>query len=132
MEGFAEFFVDPLVWPAYIYFIGYGVVWVIAFALARLFMSQERMERAVMQAWSIALSMHILGGTFLIIWICFRAKDRVAEWFHIPLYLVLYIIIVIADVCLLVSLLNQSPKKEKANAPPQRTESTSRNPKKTQ
>ena len=132
MESVAEFFVDPLVWPAYIYFIGYGVVWVIAFVLARLFMSQKGIERAVMQAWSIALSMHILGGTFLIIWICFLAKDRVAEWFHVPLYLVLYIIIIIADVCLFVSLLNQVPQKEKANAPPQRTERTSRNPKKTQ
>ena len=132
MESVAEFFVDPLVWPAYIYFIGYGVVWVIAFALARLFMSQKGMERAVMQAWSVALSMHILGGTFLIIWICFRAKDRVAEWFHIPLYLVLYIIIVIVDICLFMSLLNQRPKKETVSTPPQRMESPSRNPKKTQ
>ena len=131
MQVIAEFFIDSLVWPAYIYLLAYSFVWVIAFVLARLFISQKGMERAVMQAWSIALSMHILGGTFLIIWICFRAKDRVAEWFQIPLYLVLYIIIVIVDVCLLVSLLNQSPKKEKAAALSQKPTSKSRNPKKT-
>ena len=130
MEGFAEFFVDPLVLPAYIYAAGWGFMWLIAFGLARLFMSQKGIERAVIQAWSIALFMHILGGTFLIVWICFRAKDRVAEWFYIPLYLVLYIIIVIVDVCLLVSLSNQRPKKEKAAVPPQKPVSKSRNPKK--
>lgn len=132
MQVIAEFFIDPLVWPAYIYLLAYSFTWFTAFVLARLFISQKGMERAVMQAWSIALSMHILGGTFLIIWICFRAKDRVAEWFQIPLYLILYIIIVIVDVCLLASLLNQRPKKEKAEAPPQSTESKSRNPKKAQ
>ena len=130
MQVIADFFVDPLVWPAYIYLLAYSFVWATAFVLVRLFISQKGIEHAVMQAWSIALFIHILGGTFLIIWICFRAKDRVAEWFQIPLYLVLYIIIVIVDVCLLASLWNQNPKKEKANASPQKTASKSRNPKK--
>ncbi len=130
MQVIAEFFVDPLVWPAYIYLLAYSFVWATAFVLVRLFINQKGIEHAVTQAWSIALFMHILGGAFLIIWICFRAKDRVAEWFQIPLYLVLYIIIVIVDVCLLTSLWNQVRKKEKANASPQRTASKSRNPKK--
>lgn len=130
MEVIAEFFIDPLVWPAYIYLLAYSFTWFTAFVLARLFISQKGMERAVTQAWGIALSMHILGGTFLIVWIIFRAKDRVAEWFEIPLYLILYIIIVLVDIGLLISLSNQRPKKEKTTASAQKPPSKSRNPKK--
>ena len=132
MGVIAEFFMDPLVWPAYIYLLAYSFAWFTAFVLARLFISQRGIERAVIQAWGIAISMHILGGTFLIVWVIFRAKDRVAEWFQVPLYLVLYIIIIIVDIGLLISLSNQREKKEKAAASTQKPPSKSRNPKKVQ
>ncbi len=130
MNEIGEFFIDPLVWPAYIYGCAYGFAWFIAFVLARLCVSQKGLEGAITQAWGIALSLHILGGAFLIVWIIFRAKDRVGEWFQIPLYLVFYIIIVLVDIGLLISLANQKPKKEKVATTAQKPSSRSRNPKK--
>ena len=133
MQVIAGFFGDPLVVPAYYYFLAYGIVWAIAFVLVRLFISGKKgMERAVKQAWSIALFLHIIGGLFFITWIFVRARNTVGEWLQIPLYLLLYIIILIADICLLFALFNKRPNKEKAAALSQRTTSKSRNPKKAQ
>ena len=133
MEVIAEFFVDPLVVPAYYYFLGYGVAWSIAFILARLFMNGKNdMERAVIKAWGVALSLHIIGGLFFIVWIFIRAKNAEEEWAQIPLYLSLYLIIFFVDMGLLINLLNKRPKKEKATASAQKMPSRSRNPKKPQ
>ena len=111
MQIIADFFVDPLVVPAYFYFAAYGFVWVIAFVLSRLFMRQIGIERATTRAWRIAIVLHMLFGTGLAVWICVRAIPRVAEWWHIPFYLVFYVLILVVDVCLLVSLPTQSAKK---------------------
>ena len=40
MQVISEFFVDPLVLPAYFFLATYGIVWAVAFGLARLFMNQ--------------------------------------------------------------------------------------------
>ncbi len=113
MQFIADFFVDALVVPAYFYFLAYGIVWVIAFVLARLLIKQNGVERATTQAWRIAIVAHMFFGTVLIVWICFRAIPRVPEWWHIPFYLILYVLIVIVDLCLLVSLPTQRPSKSR-------------------
>ena len=130
MQIIAEFFVDPLVWPAYLYFAAYGFVWILAFILARLFINQTGIERAATRAWRIAIVMHMLGGTVLIVWICVRAIPRVAEWWHIPFYLILYVLIAIVDVCLLVSLPTQRATRDNSDIPPPKPPGKSRNPKK--
>ena len=112
MQVIADFFVDSLVWPAYLYFAAYGFVWIIAFVLARLFMNQYQVEQAASRAWGIAIVTHLLFGTALIIWIFSRAVHRVPEWWYIPIYLILYVLIVIVDVCFLISLYSQRTKKD--------------------
>ena len=125
-----KFFGDPLLVPAYFYVIGYGIVWAIAFVLARLLMKQGGIERAATRAWQFAILLHIISGIALIAWICFRAIPRVAEWWHVPLYLIPYVLILILDICFLVTLSTQRAKKGKVNTPiPSRT-GKSLNPKK--
>ncbi len=126
----AEFFGDPLLVPAYFYLLGYGIAWAIAFVLARLLMKQGGIERAATRAWQFAIVLHIISGTALIAWICFRAIPRVAEWWHVPLYLILYVLILILDICLLVTLSTQRVKKDKVNTPTPSRTSKSLNPKK--
>lgn len=130
MQGIADFFVDPLVWPAYIYFAAYSFVWLIAWGLARLIKNQNSTEQAAKGAWIIAFVMHILGGIVLIIWLSGQALNRFPDWWYIPLYLVLYIVILIVDVCLLISLLTQNVRKKNMNAPTPKRVGRSRNPKK--
>lgn len=132
MESISDFFGHQLVVPAYYYFLAYGVVWAIAFVLAQLFITKKGIERAVIQAWSIALFLHMIGGLFFITWIFIRANNTEEEWSMRVLYLLLYLIILIADICLLCALYNQRSKKEKTTEPTQRMTSKSRNPKKTQ
>ena len=133
MDAIAEFFADPLVVPAYYYFLGYCVAWSIAFILARFFMNgKDDLELAIIKSWGIALSLHIIGGLFFIAWIFIRAKNTAGEWIQIPLYLLLYFIIFFLDVGLLINLLNNRPKKEKAAASAPKPPSRSRNPKKAQ
>ena len=131
MQVIADFFVDSLVVPTYFYLAAYGIVWIIAFVLARLFMNQNQnqVERATRRAWGIAIVIHILGGTFLIIWIFSRAVHRVPEWWYIPIYLILYVLIVIVDVCFLISLYSQRTKKDIPDVVSQ-PQGKSRNPKK--
>ena len=111
MQVIGDFFVDPLVLPAYFYLAAYGIVWAVAFGLARLFMNQIGIERAATRAWRIAIVLHLLFGTGLAIWISVRAVPRVAEWWHTIFYLLLYVLIVIVDVCLLSSIPSQRGKK---------------------
>ncbi|MDE0483509.1 MAG: hypothetical protein OXI67_13090 [Candidatus Poribacteria bacterium] len=111
MKVIADFFVDPLVLPIYIYLAAYGIVWAIAFGLARLFMNEIGIERATTRAWRIAIVIHLLFGTGLAIWICLRAIPRVSEWWHTIFYLLFYVLIVIIDACLLVSIPSQKVKK---------------------
>ena len=126
MKIIANFFTNPLVVPAYIYLAAYGFVWIIAFILARLFMNQIGIERATTRAWRIAIIAHVLGGTGLMVWICTQAIPRVPEWWHVPFYLILYVLIVIVDICLLVSL----PRQRVERGTPVKSPGKSRNPKK--
>ena len=113
MQVIADFFVDPLILPVYIYLAAYGIVWAVAFGLARVFMNQIGIERATTRAWRIAIVTHLLFGTSLVIWICFRAIPRVAEWWHTIFYLLFYVLIVIVDVCMLVSIPSQRERVKK-------------------
>ena len=130
MEVIADFFVDPLVWPAYLYFAAYGFVWIIAWALARLFMNQRGIESAAALAWGIAIVIHILGGTSLIVWLSSRAHNRFPEWWYIPFYLIFYIVIMIVDVYLLFSLIARNSRKKAIDAPPPKPSAKPINPKK--
>ena len=115
MQFMADFFVHSLVWPAYLYFAAYGFVWVIAWVLARLFMNQRSIERATTRAWQIAIVTHILGGTVLIIWLWVSEdSEQFAESWYKPLYFIFYILIMIVDVCLLISLPFQSAQENEA------------------
>ena len=105
MQIIAEFFVDPLIVPVYVYFAAYGFVWFFAFVFARLLMNRTGIERATTLAWGFALGAHIIGGAVLTVSICLRAIPRLAEWWHVPIYLALYVLFLIVDVCLLVSVL---------------------------
>ena len=130
MKVIADFFVDPLVWPAYLYFATYGFVWIIAWALARLFMNQRGVKSATTLAWGIAIIMHILGGTVLIIWLSSREHNRFPEWWYIPFYLIFYIVIMIVDICLLFSLITRSARRKNADALPPKPAGKPINPKK--
>ena len=128
MEGIADFFGDPLVWPAVVYLIAYTFVWMIALALGQLFKHRVSVERAAAFAWGIALFIHMLGGTALIIWLGDRAHNRFAEWGY--LYLLFYIVIMIVDVCLLLSVRTKNTKKRDTDASMPKPTRKSRNPKK--
>ena len=130
MEGIADFFGDPLVWPAVVYFVGYSFVWMIACGLGQLFKNRVSIERAAAIAWGIALSIHILGGTALIIWLWDRAHNRFSEGLYMVLYLLFYIVIMIVNGCLLFSLLTKNTKRRNADTPSLKPAGKSRNPKK--
>ena len=100
MKSIADFFGDPLVWPVVVYFVAYTFVWLIAWALGQLFKHRVSIESAAVRAWGIALVLHILGGTLLIIWLWDRVDNRYDEWTYKTLYLLIYIIIMIVDVFL--------------------------------
>ncbi len=130
MTGIADFFGDPLVWPAVVYLLSYTFVWLIAFVLGQFLKNQFSIERAAKIAWRIALFIHIIGGTFLIIWLWDRAHNRFADGLYSLLYLFLYIVIMIADVYLVFSILSKNEKKGNAGALTPKTTGRSRNPKK--
>lgn len=131
MEVIADFFVDSLVVPVYFYFAAYGIVWILAFLLARLFMNQDQkqVEQAAKRAWRFGFVLHLLGGTALIVWIVGRAIPRVSQWWHVPFYLIFYVLIVIVDVCCLISLSSRRTKKATSEVSTQPQEKL-RNPKK--
>ena len=126
-----DFFGDPLVWPAAVYLIAYTFVWMIALTLGQLSKHRVSVERAAAIGWGIALFIHILGGTALIIWLWDRAHNRFAEWTYTTLYLLFYIVIMIVDVCLLFSVLTKNTKKRDTDASMPKPTRKSRNPKKT-
>ena len=129
MEVVADFFVDSLVVPFYFYLAAYGIMWIIVFFLARLFIGRDPVEQAAKKAWGIGLVLHLLGGTALIVWITIRAVPRVSELWHVPFYLIFYIIIVIVDVYCLILMSSQLKKKDGPIASSQQ-QVKSRNPKK--
>ena len=130
MQIIADFFVDPLILPVYLYVAAYGFVWFFAFVFARLLMNRTGIERATTLAWGIALGAHIFGGAVLSIWICLRAIPRLAEWWYVPIYLALYVLILIVDICLLVSLSTQGATGTRSNVSSQETRVENPNPKK--
>lgn len=130
MTGIADFFGDPLVWPAIVYLFAYTFVWLIALVLGQFLKNRFSIERAAKTAWRIALFIHIIGGTFLIIWLWDRAHNRFADGLYSLLYLFLYIVIMIADVYLIFSILSENKKKTKTDSQTPKTTSRSRNPKK--
>ena len=130
MTGIADFFGDPLVWPAIVYLLAYTFVWLIALVLGQFLKNRFSIERAAKIAWRIALFIHIIGGTFLIIWLWDRAHNRFADGLYSLLYLFLYIVIIIADVCLIFSILSEKAKKTNTDLQTPKTTGRSRNPKK--
>lgn len=110
MQVLGEFFVDPFVMPVYFFLAAYGIVWLIAFGLARLFMNKIGIDRASTRAWRIAFAAHILFGTGLAIWICARAIPRVSEWWHTVFYVLLYFLFIIVDVCCLIAIPSHKTK----------------------
>ena len=130
MTGIADFFGDPLVWPAIVYLLAYTFVWLIALVLGQFLKNRFSVERAAKIAWRIALFIHIIGGTFLIIWLWDRAHNRFADGLYSLLYLLLYIVIMIADICLIFSILSEKGKKTKTDLQTPKTTGRSRNPKK--
>ena len=130
MEGIADFFGDPLVWPAVVYFVAYTFVWLIAWAFGQLFKHRVGIERAAATAWGIALVIHILGGTALIVWLWDRAHNRFAEWTYTILYVLFYIVIMVVDVCLLFSVLTKKRRKRDTDASMPKPSRKSINPQK--
>ena len=130
MTDIADFFGDPLVWPAIVYLVAYTFVWLIALVLGQFLKNRFSIERAAKIAWRIALFIHIIGGTFLIIWLWDRAHNRFADGLYSLLYLLLYIVIMIVDVYLIFSMLSENGKKTKTDSQTPKTTGRSRNPKK--
>ena len=130
MEGIVDFFGDPLVWPVIVYLLAYTFVWLIALVLGQFLKNRFSIERAARIAWRIALFIHIIGGTFLIIWLWDRAHNRFADGLYSLLYLLLYIVVMIADVYLIFSILSKNTKKRNTDAPTPKTRGRSLNPKK--
>ncbi|MCY4553656.1 MAG: hypothetical protein OXC79_08275 [Candidatus Poribacteria bacterium] len=130
MEVIAEFFVDSLVVPAYFYVAAYGFVWILAIVLSRVLLDPERsnVEKSARRAWRYALIMHLLGGTALIVWIVMRAMPRVAEWWHVPFYLIFYLLIVIVDIVVIAKSFERKTTKPATAA--SQTQRRIRNPKK--
>ena len=131
MDIIADFFVDSLVVPAYFYIAAYGFVWIIALVFSRfIFMDSARsnVELAARRAWRTGFILHLIGGTALIVWILIRAIPRVSEWWHVPFYLIFYILVVIVDI---VAIAKSFDKKgtQPAKAASQKQRRT-RNPKK--
>ena len=90
-------------------------MWLLAYSLARVFMNQSGIERGTTRAWRIAVIAHMLGGTVLVIWLVFRAIPRVSEWWHILLYLIPYLcLILILDGFLVTITINPGDKKRRA------------------
>ena len=127
MEGIANFFGDPLVWPAVVYFLAYIFAWIIALGIAQFLKRRVSIERVAVFAWGIAFFVHILGGIALIIWLWDRANNRFAEAMF---YFSFYIVIILVDVCLLFLLLTKNRKKNNPNAPTPKLSRKSPNPKK--
>lgn len=126
MQRIFDFFVDPLIWPSYIYLAGYGFVWGLAFFFARFFKEKGMpIERAANRAWKIGFVLHIIGGTILVIWLCIKAVPRVATIWYIPLYLLPYLIILVLDIIVLCFL---TPPKRGATEKKGRSRKKTKNP----
>ena len=130
MTGIADFFGDPLVWSVIVYLLAYTFVWLIALVLGQFLKNRFSIERAAKIAWRIALFIHIIGGIFLIIWLWDRAHNRFADGLYSLLYLLLYIVIMIADVYLIFSILSEKRKRTNTDLQTPKTTGRSRNPKK--
>jgi len=116
MDTIANFLVDPLVWPLYCYLAGYVGVWIVAFGLSRLW-SDEKIygsyDTAAHKAWTLAIICHLAIGALLIIYLTFKATSIFESWWQIPLYMLLYIILIVLDIFLLLLLAKQNPKGRK-------------------
>ena len=113
MQIVADFFVDPLIWPVYIYLAGYGFVWMIAFGTARLLMNHNTIEKAAKIAWVSGFCIHIICGTILIFMLWRKEHHRFeeSEWWYVLFYLLVYLVIIVIDICLLFSLLAKRQSK---------------------
>jgi hypothetical protein len=127
MQTYFNFFMDLFVLPVCIYAAAYGFAWLIAFVLARLFVNQLGIERAATRAWGIAIFAHMIFGTGAVVWIWTLAIPQVEQWWDVSLFLLLYVLVVIVDICLLVSLPTQRSSTPTPSSTPT---SKSLNPKK--
>ena len=125
-----DFFGDPLVWPAVVYFVGYSFVWMIACVIGQLSKNRVNIERVAAIAWGIPLFIHILGGTVLIIWLWERAHNRFSEEVYAILYLLFYMVIMLVNVCLLYTLLRKNKEKKNTDTLTPKPVGKSLNPKK--
>lgn len=125
MQTYFSFFMDLFVLPVCIYVAAYGFAWLIAFVLARLFVDQLGIERATTRAWGIAIFAHMIFGTGAVVWMWTLAIPQVEQWWDVSLFLLLYVLVVIVDICLLVLLPTQ-----KSSPPTPKPTSKSLNPKK--
>jgi len=108
-------FNDSLVWPLYCYLGGYAGAWLLAFGLARLWSDEKKYgsyDAATHKAWMFAIVLHLIVGTLLIFYLTFKAIPVVVAWWHIPLYMLLYLFFVVLDVFLLLFLAKQDSQKK--------------------
>ena len=116
MQTYFHFFMDLFVLPVCIYVAAYGFAWLIAFVLARLFVNQLGIERATTRAWGIAIFAHMIFGTGAVVWIWTLAIPQVEQWWDVSLFLLLYVLVVIVDICLLSVVTNPKVKHSNFNS----------------
>lgn len=117
MQNF-DFLANSLVWPVYFGLVTYLLAWVGARFFAGILakrIGSERggTERGTIQAWRWMIIFHLLASIIFVSYLCFRASPRVEVWTETLWHLVPSIPFLVLDVCLLMSLASQGPKKQK-------------------
>ena len=117
MQNF-DFLANPLIWSVYFGLGTYILAWVGARFFASIFAKRiggERggIERGTIQAWRMMIILHLIASAIFVGYLCFRALPRVEEWTDTLWHLVPFLPFLVLDVCLLISLASQGPKKQK-------------------
>ena len=117
MQNF-DFLANSLVWPVYFGLVTYGFAWVGARFFAGILakrIGSERggTERGTVQAWRMMIILHLIASIIFAGYLCFRALPRVEAWTETLWHLVSFLPFLVLDVCLLISLASQGPKKQK-------------------
>ena len=115
MEGFFDFFVDPLIFPVYVGLALYGFAWLGGRFFAGIFARQlgtqgSAIERGTIRAWRLMVILHLLFETIFVVGLSIHTLPRVADSIHILFYLISYVPFLIIDVCLLISLASHSTR----------------------
>ena len=117
MQNF-DFLANSLTWPIYFGLFTYLVAWVGARFFAGILAKRiggERggTERGTIQAWRMMIILHLIASAIFVGFLCFRALPRVEEWTGTLWHLLPFLPFLVVDVCLLISLASQGPKKQK-------------------